>query len=914
MISCPPTSPYRPRLILVRAALMLLATLVLAPPSSSAAAHKSAFKQGLRAMERAEWDWAVVYLQRAVDLKPENVDYRARLTQARQRASFHHFELAKRHLSSGNLEEAIAELQQTVSLNPAHQYAYVELEKALAEWRRLQEVRDSQSLEMERKKREAEDRASVPKLDPSSNVPIQVQLENKPLKEIFTVLSLVSDINIIHDEGVQLDKTASLVTDNVRFEEALDLLMLQQGLAFKVLNQNTILVYQNNQTKQREYEDQLIRTFYLSNADVKEVNAILRSVVDLRKTAVNEQLNAITILDSQDKIAIAGRLIEANDKAKAELIIDLEILEVNRSKLKQYGIDVRTGTNSGINSSIAFDDDQIRLNNLRRLNQLGSYIVSPIPSVILQLLRQDSDTKSLSRPQVRVTDTEKVTLHLGDQVPIPNTTFNTSNTVGSNVVPITSFTYQNVGIQVSLEPRIHHNREITLQLQAEISSVASVSQGGQPTIGTREVETVIRLRDGETNLLAGLFQETDGRSLSGVPGLTDVPLLRRIFGSTRQNMSETEIILTVTPHIVRVPDISVTDLAPMHVGTERDRKLKGESHYGVGGSPFRRPDEKPPQDPFTSLRPGAQDEDASRMVVPDPGLASGAESGARLDPVIITNETLDQALAARVDAEASARVQAATGRGADPGAAPPPEAPAASPQGSGPARPTPPAPSREPPPVTAPVPPPAGAQPSPVSPPPPGGSGSPPQPAPVPTPAPAPAPTSGQGAQGPSRSSGSVSLQPGSSQPPAGSPVPAQPTGPAHLSIRVTESPLRVGQQAIIEVRLDAHGNAVRNVPWHLRFDPALLRAGDPTEGDFFRNAGAASLFLPDVQNGRIIVGHSQFGGSEAVTGQGLLAQIPIEALAPGEVRLYFENVAISDRANEPVATRIDELVLRISR
>lgn len=875
--------------------ILLALALAIAATAHAGEGPKDSYRQGIKAMERGDWDWAVVYFQRAADLKPGNIDYKARLEQAKQKASFQHFEAAKKHLAAGSLDEAIAELQQTVSLNPTHQYAYVELEKALAEWRRQQALRDDEAGEMARRKQEADAIESVPKLDPSSNVPIQFQLDNKPLKDIFEVISDVSNINVIFDDGVQLDKSTSLVTENTTLEEALDLLMLKENLAFKVINDNTVLIYQNNQTKQREYEDRVIRTFYLSNADVKEVNAILRSVVDLRKTAVNEQLNAITIIDSADKIAIAGRLIEANDKAKAELIIDLEILEVNQSKLKKYGIDIRSKDSPGIATSVGFDDTEVRLNNLRRLNQLGSYIATPIPSAIIQLLRQDSDTKTLSRPQVRVTDNEQVTMHLGDQVPIPNTTFNTSTTSGTNIVPVTSFTYQNVGIEVTLEPRIHHNREITLKLQAEVSSVASVSQSGQPTIGTRKVDTVIRLRDGETNLLAGLLQQQDARSLAGVPGLTDIPILKRIFGATQKTNRETEIILTVTPHIVRVPDISVADLAALQVGTERDPRLKGAGHYGVGGSPFRSADEKPPEDPFTSLRPGALDNDPQRAVVPDPGLASGAVRATRRDPLVVTNETLD-----RMVSGGSMTVLSPRGDdGAQPSAAPAPgpaapTRPSSGAAGAGPSS----APgggtsggaSVAPPPTTT------SARPAPA----------PPAPAPAPAPEedvffedeelpPEPAPVAPTPSPGPGRAS-----------------APA-PTGPARLSMAASQPQLRVGERMTLEVRVDASGNEIAHIPYHVRFDPRLVLAGQPTEGGFFRQAGANSLFLPDVQAGRIIVGHSQFGGSQSVSGTGVLAVIPIEALAPGEAVFALENVAVSDRAADAVPFRIEELRVRIT-
>jgi general secretion pathway protein D len=616
-----------PRLKAARTALALLALVLLAAsPAAAKKAHKVAYKEGVKAMEQRQWDWAVVHLQRAHDLRPSNRDYEASLRRAKFQASYQHFEKAKHHLASGNLESAIAELQQTVTLNPTHQYAYVELEKALEAWKAIQSAQDEKTQDFLDAKRESiRDGAAPPKLDPASDVPIIWDMKDATVEDIFSVVHDVANINVIFDEGVRLDEKTDFNTDNIQLEEALDLLMLKLGLVFKVYNDHTILVYPDNQTKRREYEDQVIQTFYLSNAEVKDVNALLRGVVDIRKTAVNEQLNAITILDTQDKIAIAGRLIERNDKAKAELIIDLEILEVNRTKLKSWGIDITTGEGGGINTTIAFDDDQLRLNNLRRLRQQGSWILSPIPSAVISLVKNDTDTRTLSRPQARVTDGEKVTVHIGDQVPIPNTTFNTSNNSGGNIVPVTSFTYQNVGIQIVLEPRVHHNREITLKMQTEISAVTSVSAAGQPTIGSREIETVIRLRDGETNLLAGLFSETRQNSDGGIPGVMDVPWFKKIFGTHQRQSQEAEIILTVTPHIIRIPDIGREDLGPLAVGTDKNRRLRGESAYGVSGSPFRNPNEKPKAALFDSLSPGAQQRDTTTATNPDLDLASGRD-------------------------------------------------------------------------------------------------------------------------------------------------------------------------------------------------------------------------------------------------------------------------------------------------
>jgi general secretion pathway protein D len=208
----------------------------------------------------------------------------------------------------------------------------------------------------------------------------------------------------------------------------------------------------------------------------------------------------------------------------------------------------------------------------------------------MNFLLSDAGAQVIAKPQLRVSEGEKASVRIGDRIPIPTTTFNTTQTVGGTVVPITSFTYQNVGINIDLEPRVHHNKEVTLKLKVELSNLAgTVSAGGgvtQPIIGTREIETQIRLKDGETNLLAGLIRQEERTSLSGVPGLSKIPILKRLFGSTETTVQQNDIVLTLTPHIIRIPDITTADLLPLWIGTDQDVGLRGVSRISPFGAPF----------------------------------------------------------------------------------------------------------------------------------------------------------------------------------------------------------------------------------------------------------------------------------------------------------------------------------------
>ncbi len=269
------------------------------------------------------------------------------------------------------------------------------------------------------------------------------------------------------------------------------------------------------------------------------------------------------------------------------MIIDLELLEINRTRNKELGLDL-----SSKSLSLVFGEgsDSLTLNSLDSLKSQAAWSIGPIPSVVMKFLKSDSDAKTISRPQLRILEGEDGKITIGDRVPIPATTFNSSQTVGGNIVPITSFTYQNVGIIVDIKPRVHHNKEVTLELKLEISSLAGSVEGSggvsQPIIGTRTIETTIRLKDGETNLLAGLIKEEERTSLAGIPGLSDIPFLRRVFGSTKDEATVTDIVMSVTPHILRIPNIEPIDLVPLWVGTEESIKLRGVARNALGESPF----------------------------------------------------------------------------------------------------------------------------------------------------------------------------------------------------------------------------------------------------------------------------------------------------------------------------------------
>ena len=524
---------------------------------------------------RGNYDQAVLAYAKLSASQPEKNRWLIALSRSKMKASQAHFIKARKYNEAGQNELAIGELQQVVTLDPTNSYAQTELEKALLNY---QKARAEASLtELELMKEQARRSAGAPLLDARSNIPVMLQFRDVEIGKIYEALSKATGINFLYDPKLDTKRKTTIELTNVPFEKAMDTLMFTNKHFFKVMDENTILIADDNQQKRREYEDEVIKTFFLSNADVKDVQSLLRTMLDARKLVQNNQLNAITIRDTPNKVAIAEKIIQANDKAKAELMIDVELLEVSRTISRTLGINL-----SQKQFSLGFTGpDRLPLNNLGLLTQRGLWSFGPIPNVTLDLLRSDSGTRTIAKPQLRVTEGEKANLHIGDSVPIPTTTFNTTGTVGGSVVPITSFTYQEVGIVIEIEPRVHHNKEVTLKLNVEVSQLGERVDAGQgvsqPSINTRQINTIIRLRDGEANLLAGLIRD-DGTS--GKSALW--PLPSTSINDTRR---ETDLVLTLTPRIIRIPDIRQEDLDAFFIGNEANPHLRGQAN-SVFATPF----------------------------------------------------------------------------------------------------------------------------------------------------------------------------------------------------------------------------------------------------------------------------------------------------------------------------------------
>lgn len=583
------------------------------------------YRQTRRAEEAVRlenWDAAVYYYLEALTKSPENLKFKMALQKARQKAGEDHFRKGKAFRDAGETQRAITELELSVQLDSTHQYAEMELEKARKDMAVLSQEGGSAKLQ-QMKQAASEMKVKPPTLNPASDEPISLSFPNQTnLKDIYKAIGQAFGINILFDSKLK-DAKATIELKDVTARQALETVMQTASHFYKVLDEKSVIVVEDTPQNRRDYEDLVIKTFFLSNGDVKDVNNMVRALLDTRRVAVNERLNSIVIRDTADKVAIAERLINANDKAKAEVLVDVELIQMDSNATRKLGLLVSAPTADGY--PVTMDPTALSgaATNFRiPLGKLGDITRSmwgiTMPSVTLQLVKSAGEAETLAQPQLRITEGEKGNLVIGDRVPIPTTTFNTTQTVGGSIVPITAFQYQDVGIKIDLEPRVHHNNEVTMKLKVEVSELGDkvdVGNGNmQPKIGTRTIDSVIRLKDGETSMLAGLLKYRRGTSRTGMPFLADLPILGPLFRGNAADLTKTELVLTITPHIIRNPDITEEDLAPVWVGTENRVTIFGNSprvRSGVEASPFGEPSQPPAEveDPQSSSADKAEEAD-----------------------------------------------------------------------------------------------------------------------------------------------------------------------------------------------------------------------------------------------------------------------------------------------------------------
>ena len=573
----------------LRAAALASAAALLAGCATTAA-----FRDGERAAQVEDWDSAVDYYRQALQDDPGNAEYRIALHRAMINAAREHYARAEALEETGALVEAVRAYRRAGELDAGNNdalYRAAELERAIRD--RIEASRSRAPIEDMRDV--ASRAADPPLLEPASGEPLSLRFVDQSVQDILDFIGNATGVNINYDQQFQ-DRQYSVQLDGVTVEEALDQILMANQYFYKVLGPRNVIVAPDTPQKRLQYEDQVIRTFYVSHTDVTELATLLQQIIrGGAPTPVQPQIvpnalsNAITVRATPAVTAVIERVIAANDRPRAEIIVDVEILEVNRERTRAYGLDLSQYSIGAVFAPDAGASDLSSAPDFGAppLLRSGDFFFS-VPSAIVDFLESDGETRVVAKPQLRGQEGAELTLNLGERIPIPTTAFTPIAAGGATVNPLTSFEYEDVGVNVTMVPRVTFENEIILELEVENSTLGpSLEVAGQsmPTFGSRKVQTTLRLRDGESNLLAGLLREQDRRSLRGIPGLTRIPIIRSLLSSNDDRIRQTDIIMLLTPRIVRTHQLTQENVSPIRIGTQRNIGVTGPGALGVPAAP-----------------------------------------------------------------------------------------------------------------------------------------------------------------------------------------------------------------------------------------------------------------------------------------------------------------------------------------
>ena len=513
------------------------------------------FTAGETAERLGRYDDAVAHYARAVAEDPSDSAAALSLTRAKLRAAEGHAREAERLAAQQDYPGAEDALRAAIILAPS-ETSYQERLAIIQEAVEGQ-AEETRALTLAELKKEALTRPLGLDMPEDARAPASFVFRDASLRYVLLTIGEIAGVNVAFDEDF-VDQTVSIEAEDSSFEDVIRSLTETTGHFFRVESPHLITVVPDTQNKQLQYERQVAQTFYLSSADLVETADTLRIVLGIRQIAQHAGTNSITMVDTWEQVRSAQRIIEALDRSPGEVVVDVELMEVNRTHLEQYGIPLLSAGAEGISAALTPRLDTVLQNPYER----GNLQITGLPGAILNLVRSDSDTHVLANPQLRASDGKPALADFGERVPVPVTTFAPFAAGGLAQQPTTTFEYENVGVSIEVLPRIHHDDSVTLEIKVRLDNVSGTGYSGLPTFGNRNVETTLRLRNGETSMIAGLIRQEERSSLSGLPGVADIPVIGRLFGQNSDNLTESDIILTITPRIVRRADLDRETLLP----------------------------------------------------------------------------------------------------------------------------------------------------------------------------------------------------------------------------------------------------------------------------------------------------------------------------------------------------------------
>lgn len=565
----------------------------------SGCAAQKAFESGEELVRQGRYDEAVHKYTEALDADPDSQEYRMKLFDARSRAALEHLNLARKNRGEQHYLQAVSEYLQASVLDAS-------LETANQEMRQVQEILHADELVNEAEefyKQRRFNQASnsldqalllVPdharalellakvrrvgltlidgvELDVTSTQPITLKFKNAKVKDVFKILSKLSGINFIFDEDIERQQI-SVFLEDATFAQALELLLKMNKLEKRVLNPKTVVLYPKTKEKEKQYQDLIIQTFYLSNIDAKKAVNMLRTMLQLRKIYVNEELNALVIRDKPQVIKLAEQILKAADRSGAEVVFDLELVGVSKTDLEKMGVSLsnysvdlgfaKKGASSIVDSALASGSATDNL--VSGLSNLQSFYT--LPTATFDLAKTLTTAETLANPKLRVKNKEKAKIHVGTREPIITVTTSDNNTRSDNIQ------YVDVGVKLNVEPNIQLDNSVVTKLDLEVSSVLGefTTESGTRalTIQTTTAQTAITLKDGERTILGGLLEDRSSKQVDSVPFLGDIPVLGALFSGHDNNDQKREILLSITPHIVKTFDLPKANVSSIWSGSE----------------------------------------------------------------------------------------------------------------------------------------------------------------------------------------------------------------------------------------------------------------------------------------------------------------------------------------------------------
>jgi general secretion pathway protein D len=639
-------------------------------------------RDGLAAIEKGQYESGVALLGQAAQSEPHNMTFRLDLQARRDAAIQKLIGLADTARAAHQLDLAAQDYKRVLNIDPNNDRAQRGLAGLEGDARHAEAVAQAHK-DFDRKDYDAADaklrsvlnedpgytsaqalaaeinaaRGPVtvaPRLKTRENHKVTLQLRDAPTKMVFEVLSRETGINFILDKDVKGDTKTTIFVQDVPVEQAIDLVLDQNALARQILADNMVLIYPNIAAKQKEYEQQIVRTFYLTNAAPKEVEGMLKTVLGAKTLFIDERTNVLVMRDTPDAVRMAEKLVTSLDVAEPEVMLEVEVLEISRSRLQDLGIQYPTSatlTPSHVATAATSVASGLVLSDLQHQNS-NTIGVSAL-SVTLNAMKQAGLVNTLASPRIRARNKEKAKILIGSKEPVITNSV-TPTAAGAPVVT-GSVQYLDVGLTLEVQPTVYLDSDVAIKIALEVSSilkqVATASGTIAYEIGTRNANTLLRLRDGETQILAGLIQESDTRTANTIPGLGDIPILSHLFGTHHSDHEKDEIVLSITPRIIRMQPRPSSDAMEFWYGTETRTRTVPYSAAPAASGPASAPatnTSQPPAGPMPQETPPAPTGLSPAGAAPGVENPAGGETAA-----VITNSTALAAGAALKAAAAS---------------------------------------------------------------------------------------------------------------------------------------------------------------------------------------------------------------------------------------------------------------------